>query len=325
MECKYNGSDRRLDYLFNNANHVEVDPIQTAGNPVADITIDGETTRLYAPAGGGGTDVEANPVGTPTADLDTIRIGQVVYDIPGRGGSGGGQYICDVLYDNSSLPAPQSGTANTTRQYTLTESISNYDAVVVTCMGEHTVAGSGGEGGSIFIVKDDYDIGGDTWRREINNSWGSDVKTFLFGFPTDTTIETHGGRSRSGNEPMLYKVYGLNFGQTAHQYSTSEKIVGTWIDGSAVYEKTIHLNGPYGPGNQSINHNISNLEKIVSMEAYCYYDGTDERLHLPYISLNTNYNLGFSNVNSTRFMLYIGSGFVSVENIDVTFRYTKSS
>lgn len=50
MECKYNGSDRRLDYLFDNANHVEVDPIRTAGEAVADITIDGETTRLYAPA-----------------------------------------------------------------------------------------------------------------------------------------------------------------------------------------------------------------------------------------------------------------------------------
>lgn len=36
--------------------------------------------------GGGGTTVIANPVGTPTDDLETIQIGETIYDIPGGGG-----------------------------------------------------------------------------------------------------------------------------------------------------------------------------------------------------------------------------------------------
>ena len=37
--------------------------------------------------GGGGTTVIANPVGEPTDDLETIQIGETIYDIPGGGGN----------------------------------------------------------------------------------------------------------------------------------------------------------------------------------------------------------------------------------------------
>lgn len=48
------------------------------------------TTAGANGSGGGGTEVVANPVGTPTADLQTIEIAGTIYDIPGGGGSGGG-------------------------------------------------------------------------------------------------------------------------------------------------------------------------------------------------------------------------------------------
>lgn len=319
MIQRYNGSDRRMTYLFDNANHVEVDPIQTAGNPVADITIDGETTRLYAPQGGGGTDVEANPVGTPTADLDTIRIGQVIYGLPG------GYTYLPVIYSeqeheigvwtdgkplyqksihfSSPVTVAKYGTSGTT-----IATIANIEQIVSSTYSTFQNGSSNEEKSLMFWIENNDIKASDMFSHQYCNSQFTD-----FTFQYTKTTDWPGSGTWTPD------------GEYAHHYSTSEKIVGTWIDGSAVYEKTIHLNGPYGPGNQSINHNISNLEKIVSMEAYCYYDGTDERLHLPYISLNANYNLGFSNVNSTRFMLYIGSGFVSVENIDITFRYTKSS
>lgn len=48
------------------------------------------TTAGANGSGGGGTEVVANPVGTPTEDLQTIEIAGTIYDIPGGGGSGGG-------------------------------------------------------------------------------------------------------------------------------------------------------------------------------------------------------------------------------------------
>lgn len=39
--------------------------------------------------GGGGTTVIANPQGTPTATLNTVQIGNVIYDLP-SGGNGVG-------------------------------------------------------------------------------------------------------------------------------------------------------------------------------------------------------------------------------------------
>lgn len=46
--------------------------------------------------GGGGTTVTPNPQGEPTDDLETIQIGNTIYDIPGSGSSGGGVLIVQV-------------------------------------------------------------------------------------------------------------------------------------------------------------------------------------------------------------------------------------
>ena len=45
-----------------------------------------------------GTDVEANPTGTPTDQLNTIRIGEDIYEIVG---GGGGSKVVDLIYENA--------------------------------------------------------------------------------------------------------------------------------------------------------------------------------------------------------------------------------
>lgn len=77
------------------------------------------TTAGEEGAGGGGTDVEANPTGTPTDTLDTIRIGQTIYDIEGSGG-GGSAYKETTLWSGSDSAS-----------MTLSESFENYDAVMI--------------------------------------------------------------------------------------------------------------------------------------------------------------------------------------------------
>lgn len=55
-------------------------------------------------------------------------------------------------------------------------------------------------------------------------------------------------------------------GQLAHHYSTSEKIVGTWIDGSTIYEKTIDFGSDITVNNnwQTTSELNTNMDKCIS-------------------------------------------------------------
>jgi hypothetical protein len=77
------------------------------------ITITGNTISA--------TEVEANPQGTPTDELNTIRIGSDIFEIVG-GGSGGSGYTATMLYDGTEASSLQS-------QITLSDSWKNYDAL----------------------------------------------------------------------------------------------------------------------------------------------------------------------------------------------------
>lgn len=53
-------------------------------------------------------------------------------------------------------------------------------------------------------------------------------------------------------------------GGSGHDYSTMEQVVGTWIDGKPLYEKTVYLSSlSYDTSWHSVAHNISNIKRIV--------------------------------------------------------------
>jgi len=49
-------------------------------------------------------------------------------------------------------------------------------------------------------------------------------------------------------------------------YSTTEKEVGTWIDNSPLYRKTIDFGALPNADSKNVAHNISNLDKVVKIE-----------------------------------------------------------
>lgn len=55
-----------------------------------------------------------------------------------------------------------------------------------------------------------------------------------------------------------------------HNYSTSEQVVGTWIDGKPVYEVVVKKNiSSSDTGNYiTFSHGILNIDNIVSFEGY---------------------------------------------------------
>lgn len=50
------------------------------------------------------------------------------------------------------------------------------------------------------------------------------------------------------------------------EYSTSEKIVGTWIDGKPLYQKTVYLGNLPNATSKNVAHGISNLDLVVDLK-----------------------------------------------------------
>lgn len=115
-------------------------------------------------------------------------------------------------------------------------------------------------------------------------------------------------------------------------YSFDERVIGTWVDGSTLYEKTIYnAGGTYGT--ISIAHNITNLGHCVSAIGTSYDIGYQEGsqrigagdLPLPRVASDGN-TVGIVGVNSTEINLMVPSAFRdSVTDIYITLQYTKSS
>lgn len=115
--------------------------------------------------------------------------------------------------------------------------------------------------------------------------------------------------------------YGLN--PNLKRYSGIEHAVGTWIDGSIIYEKTIVYEGTSLPsGVTKINHGILNIgtHKVVVEEEYITNNNS-------YTHLATTSAFAFtSEINSSQIVIYIGSSWSGIfSKAYITIQYTKAS
>lgn len=68
----------------------------------------------------------------------------------------------------------------------------------------------------------------------------------------------------------------------ANSYSTSEKVIGTWIDGKKLYRKIINFGALPNSSLKSVNHNISNLNKIVYLTGFAESSQNKGGITLPH-------------------------------------------
>lgn len=106
-------------------------------------------------------------------------------------------------------------------------------------------------------------------------------------------------------------------------YSTSEQVIGTWIDGKPLYEIT--LNPTVNRGSNTLNHGIANFKECIRIFGKCKYNNTAEVLPLPYVSTNTQYVIACGNVTSTTYLVDVGNGFTTIQDCYVTIQYTKTT
>ncbi len=68
--------------------------------------------------------------------------------------------------------------------------------------------------------------------------------------------------------------YSSNYINKLNTYSTTEQVIGKWIDGRLIYRKVINSTSSLSAGFNYINHGIKNIDKLVNHRLYVYY-GTD--------------------------------------------------
>lgn len=119
------------------------------------------------------------------------------------------------------------------------------------------------------------------------------------------------------------KLFKNGGGKNEINYSETEHIVGTWIDGSLLYEKTINLGALPDTTTKNVAHNITNLKEIINLSGMMVITGTSRFYPLPYVdNSSTANNIAFE-VNTTNVLVKTSTNF-STNSGYITLRYTKT-
>lgn len=118
---------------------------------------------------------------------------------------------------------------------------------------------------------------------------------------TDSTVESYG---------------------TDTTYSTDEHVVGSWIDGRPVYQKTVNIGSLPNSGTKEIAHGITSLDKVISSGGIAV--NSSYNLTIPRISSNSAYNIYLLAVTATD--IQVNAPFNASDYTGyVTLQYTKTS
>ena len=120
------------------------------------------------------------------------------------------------------------------------------------------------------------------------------------------------------------------------EYSTSEKIVGTWIDGRPIYQKTIDFGSLPNNDSKRVAHGISNLAHVYNISGIAVTSANTSALTIP-DTFNNNFTEDVVNnpsvLNAAMRILVTVDGYIqiftngnrSTYNAYVTLQYTKTS
>ena len=113
-------------------------------------------------------------------------------------------------------------------------------------------------------------------------------------------------------------------GKNTVDYSETEHVIGTWIDGSTLYEKTVDCGALPNATSKTVDHNISNVDKIVYVGGIGYAGSNS--YPLPFVQVSGGNIQGIRiNASSTNIVIISSYDVSSITNSNITLRYTKTS
>lgn len=193
------------------------------------------------------------------------------------------------------------------------------------------------------LVSISYSLIDSVWTIQDNQKIENEVTNNRDKIPTSQAVYN----GLAGKQNTLTAGTGIEISNNVisansmHNYSTSERVVGTWVNGKPLYEKTIEIPAQtFSPNTIThIPHNITNLDFGFPVVGGLYYNSSTSGLNV--------FNLGGTYANQTSTSLPTGNLFyvsavnVNSQNIDfalgqsytstltsggfIVLRYTKST
>ena len=150
---------------------------------------------------------------------------------------------------------------------------------------------------------------------------------------SNSTTETSARKftSRPTNTSILWCIKAVEPGEV---YSTSERIVGTWIDGKPIYQKTFKYTTEIEISDTPTQTNIADISSlsidtiVEPINGCCEWGNTINALPLTFISVSSTIHADFvtnSDLSAIVFRAYRNSGTTAINNLIATIRYTKTT
>lgn len=153
---------------------------------------------------------------------------------------------------------------------------------------------------------------------------GTGRYTSLSGTWSGSTADIQYITSRPTNTSVLYCIAVRDiYTNPMNDYSTSEKVVGSWIDGKPLYQKTV--TGTLEENNSwySVTHNATNVENVIDFTGLAKKPNDDEWFRFNYFA-DANGGYILATISRQKIWLHNDSGKKNY-TYAITFTYTKTT
>lgn len=280
---------------------IEANPSGTATADLTKLGIDGTIYEIPV-----GSEVEANPTDTGSANLTKLKVDGTTYNIQGGGGNVddvyvNGQSVVDAngiaqVKTHKQVLSSEYQDQNDDIIYFVEddEELGVYYAPIIYSTEEREV-GTWHDGKPLYNKIYDFTSSpislGSSWINTSISSTNIDKITAVRAFHSDGTVyeeidadptrnnHTYVGLKGTGTAYYLLLEYtkisdspsSAQFnalGVPMVHYTTDEQVIGTWVDGKPLYQKTIMFGTLPNSTEKSVAHNISNVDNIWISEGY---------------------------------------------------------
>ena len=108
-----------------------------------------------------------------------------------------------------------------------------------------------------------------------------------------------------------------------HEYSTKEKVVGKWIDGKPLYEKTVYFGSGMLSNKASVSFEGMNIDKIMAISG-TFEDTLEGQMSIP-VSLDGTFYVGFYCDRRHILLTFNGAFNGRISNAYAIIQYTKTT
>lgn len=135
--------------------------------------------------------------------------------------------------------------------------------------------------------KEAYDIAQTV--GDVDNLQTTDKTTVVDAINEARDFDENSNRPQKGITPISTILTPLpTVKPRVQKYSTEEQVVGQWIDGKPIYQKTIDCGAMPNTTNKDVLHGITNLKYVINVEGFTRNPTNGNNAPLPFVSVATS-------------------------------------